>query len=102
MSVIELKLRTKEGKTEYYSCDFIPARKYLEYLKMEEELEQKRVTTVQAVEKRTKFVASIFEGITAEDLYNGLTSVELTKVLTDIVNEIMGIGDDDPKQSESV
>ena len=102
MSVIELKLRTKEGKVEYYSCDFVPARKYLEYLKMEEELENKRFTSIQAVEKRTAFVASVFEGVKAEDLYDGLSAVELTQALTDITNEIMGIGDADPKESESV
>lgn len=102
MSVIELKLRTKEGKTEYYSCDFIPARKYLEYLKMEEELENERFTSIQAVEKRTEFVASIFDGVTTEDLYDGLSAVELTKALTDVTNEILGIGDADPKEIESV
>lgn len=93
-----LEIRFKKGKDEVVkTCQFIPARKYLEYLEIEESIDQGDEKPSEVLNKRLKFIVSLFDGLTVDDLYDGLSTKELPIVTQEVVMAILGGGDDDPK-----
>ncbi len=93
-----LEIRFKKGgETVVKTCQFIPARKYLEYLELEESIELGGEKASEVINKRLEFIVSLFGGLTVDDLYDGLSTKELPIVTEEVIMAILGGGDDDPK-----
>ncbi|GAX47315.1 phage tail assembly chaperone G [Pseudolactococcus reticulitermitis] len=91
---LEIRLK-KGGETVVKTCPFIPARKYLEYLELEESIDNESTKPSEVLDKRIAFIVSLFDDLTVDDLYDGLSTKELPIVVQEVTMAILGGGDDD-------
>ncbi|GFH42740.1 hypothetical protein Hs30E_12910 [Lactococcus hodotermopsidis] len=94
---LEIKVLNQSGKKEVYECTFIPARKYLEYLELEESIEKENFKPSEILGKRLAFIATLFDNLTVDEMYDGLSTKELPVIVQEVTMAILGGGDDDPK-----
>ncbi|AXQ79424.1 hypothetical protein DDV21_010215 [Streptococcus chenjunshii] len=96
MATIEIKVRNEKGQKVAYENDYMPVSKYREYLEMEADIANKGWSEAEKLDVQLKFIASLFEGLTVEDMYNGLEMSELNKIIGTVFVKLVG-GDPDPK-----
>ncbi|SJZ89852.1 hypothetical protein SAMN02745116_01782 [Pilibacter termitis] len=95
----ELRIKfMKNGKEVERVQRFVPAKKYLEYLDLENKLMTEESFTA-AIRKKIEFVANLFddEDVTVENLLNGVPSWELVDVILTTITDMM----ESPKGSEN-
>ncbi|MGV8956928.1 phage tail assembly chaperone G [Lactococcus lactis] len=92
MAKLEITLHEKGGDVTYKQ-NHVSGQKFLDYLELEAELEQGTLTVVQAIEKRLEYVASLFsdDGLTAQQIIEGLDPWEVSTTLGKITDIILGI-----------
>lgn len=104
MATFNLKLRNTEGKKEFYEVDAIPARKYLEWLDMEQKNEDPKASYLEVFTRRVEFLASLFNDVTPDMIWDGLTTTELPLVLAEMQAKILGADvedGNDPKEANA-
>ncbi|KKF47133.1 baseplate protein [Streptococcus phage Javan629] len=97
MALIEVKVRNDRGEKVVYSNGFLPVRKYREYLELQAKKEEGNLNESQALELELEFIASLFEGLTIDKMYDGLTMAELNELIVKVFTELVGGDVDDPK-----
>lgn len=100
MSKLVIKAKNEAGKTEIYENDFLPVRKYRDYLELQKQLLDENTSETEGLDLQLNFIASLFEGLTVEQMLDGMTMKQLNEAISNILVVIMG-GDIDPKQSPS-
>ncbi|MEY8515180.1 MULTISPECIES: phage tail assembly chaperone G [Lactococcus] len=101
MAKLEITLHEKGGDVTYKQ-NHVSGQKFLDYLELEAELEQGHLTVVQAIEKRLEYVASLFsdEGLTAQQIIEGLDPWEVSTTLGKITDTILGIEETGEKKEQ--
>lgn len=101
MSTLEIKVRNKEGQRVAYECDFLPVYKYREYLEMSARHEDKEnpMPEAEKLDEQLTFIASIFPGLSSDEMYQGLEMSELNDIIGKVFVRLIG-GDPDPKESD--
>lgn len=101
MAKLEITLHEKGGDVTYKQ-NHVSGQKFLDYLELEIELEQGTLTVVQAIEKRLEYVASLFsdDGLTAQQIIEGLDPWEVSTTLGKITDTILGIEETGEKKEQ--
>lgn len=101
MSVLEIKVRNKQGQKVAYENTYLPVAKYREYLEMVARHEDKETELSEAtkLDEQLAFIASLFDGLTVDDMYSGLEMSELNDILGKVFVKLIG-GENDPKESD--
>lgn len=96
MSTIEIKVRNKNGEKVVYENHYMPVSKYRDYLKMQAKLDSSDIPEYEKLDIQLQFIASLFDGLTVESMYEGLEMGELNNIISDVFVKLIG-GSDDPK-----
>lgn len=96
MSTIEIKVRNEKGEKVVYENNYMPVSKYREYLEMQAKLDNAEIPEYEKLDVQLQFIASLFEGLTVEAMYEGLEMSELNEIIADVFVKLVG-GDSDPK-----
>ncbi|HFI0238318.1 TPA: hypothetical protein ACGPBH_001087 [Streptococcus suis] len=98
MSILEIKVRNEKGEKVVYENSYLPVSKYREYLEMSARHEDKELALAEAVklDEQLSFIASIFDGLTVEAMYQGLEMAELNEIIGKVFVKLIG-GEDAPK-----
>ncbi|HFI0634097.1 TPA: hypothetical protein ACGO2G_000560 [Streptococcus suis] len=98
MSILEIKVRNEKGEKVVYENSYLPVSKYREYLEMLARHEDKELALAEAVklDEQLSFIASIFDGLTVDDMYQGLEMAELNEIIGKVFVKLIG-GEDSPK-----
>ena len=101
MAKLEITLHEKGGDVTYKQ-NHVSGQKFLDYLELEIELEQGTLTVVQAIEKRLEYLASLFsdDGLTAQQIIEGLDPWEVSTTLGKITDTILGIEETGEKKEQ--
>lgn len=97
MSKLEIKVRNEQGQKVAYENNFLPVRKYREFLELQVELDDKELSEAGKLDKQLEFIASLFPDLTVEAMYDGLETAELNEIISEVFVKLVG-GDTDPKQ----
>lgn len=95
MAKLELVLHNEDGDVTY-TQDYVPAKKYLEFLDMQNEISEKTEkgdwTVVNAIEAKLKLVASLFDNkaVTPEALLEGVSSWDLMDTIDSLLAKMAG------------
>lgn len=88
---IKIELRNVDtGKLEVYKTNFVSARKVRQGLKVSSMAEKEGVDEGELIEEMVKYVASIFDDVTDDMIWDGLASWNLISELERVVGEVMG------------
>lgn len=96
MSTIEIKVRNEKGEKVVYENHYMPVSKYREYLEMQAKIDDDEVPEYEKLDLQLQFIASLFDGLTVETMYEGLEMSELNDIISDVFVKLIG-GDSDPK-----
>lgn len=96
MSKLEIKVRNEQGQKVAYENDFLPVRKYREYLELQAEIDTQEVSEAEKLDKQLEFIAGLFPDLTVDAMYAGLEMSELNQIISDVFVKLVG-GDTDPK-----
>lgn len=99
MSLLEIKVRNEKGEKIVYENDYLPVRKYREFLELQVELDEAGLSEAEKLDRQLNFIASLFPGLTAEKMYDGLEMSELNKIISDVFVKLVG-GETDPKEKD--
>ncbi|HFR3976728.1 TPA: hypothetical protein ACHVI3_000838 [Streptococcus suis] len=100
MSTLEIKVRNKDGQKVAYECGFVPVSKYREYLEMasRHENKEKPLAEFEKLDEQLIFIASLFPGLSSDEMYQGLEMAELNDIISKVFIKLIG-GEADPKGS---
>lgn len=96
MSTIEIKVRNEKGEKVVYENHYMPVSKYREYLEMQTKLENNDIPEFEKLDIQLQFIASLFDGLSVEAMYDGLEMSELNEIISDVFVKLVG-GESDPK-----
>lgn len=99
MSTIEIKVRNEKGEKVVYENHYMPVSKYREYLEMQTKLENADIPEFEKLDIQLQFIASLFDGLTVESMYDGLEMSELNEIISDVFVKLVG-GESDPKAQD--
>ncbi|MDY4510974.1 phage tail assembly chaperone G [Streptococcus hyovaginalis] len=99
MSTIEIKVRNEKGEKVVYENHYMPVSKYREYLEMQTKLENADIPEFEKLDIQLQFIASLFDGLTVEAMYDGLEMSELNEIISDVFVKLVG-GESDPKAQD--
>lgn len=99
MSTIEIKVRNEKGEKVVYENHYMPVSKYREYLEMQTKLENVDIPEFEKLDIQLQFIASLFDGLTVEAMYDGLEMSELNEIISDVFVKLVG-GESDPKAQD--
>lgn len=99
MSVLEIKVRNKDGEKVVYENQFMPVRKYRDYLELQVRLTDSDLSEADKLEEQLTFITSLFPGLTVEAMYDGLEMSELNDIIARVFTKLIG-GDADPKEKD--
>lgn len=101
MSILEIKVRNENGQKVAYENSYLPVSKYREYLEMSARHEDKELALPEAIklDEQLSFIASLFEGLTVDDMYSGLEMAELNDIIGKVFVKLIG-GEGDPKEKD--
>lgn len=99
MSTIEVKVRNEKGEKVVYENHYMPVSKYREYLEMQTKLENADIPEFEKLDIQLQFIASLFDGLTVEAMYDGLEMSELNEIISDVFVKLVG-GESDPKAQD--
>lgn len=92
--MLELKYLNKQGERVVKTCDRVPVRKYRDYLELQVALADETLTEMDRLDKQLAFMASLFDGVTADDLLDGLTTKEMADLSAEIFIVLVGVDPD--------
>lgn len=101
---LELTLIDSEGNKNHFKQERVPMRKMIEALQLQDEFEMGLIqTNVDGVTKKLEFVAGCFDDsrVTAESIIDGLDAREFKSKIQNIISNVMGMDDADPKEQEN-
>ncbi|RLV18999.1 MULTISPECIES: phage tail assembly chaperone G [Streptococcus] len=99
MAKLEVKVRNEKREKVVYENDFLPARKYREYLAMQADIEEKQLSETEALDIQLNFISSLFEGLTIDKMYDGMNMKEINNLIADVFVELIG-GEAEKKETE--
>lgn len=97
MAKLEVRVRNENGEKVVFENDFLPVRKYREYLEMQEKIETDGLNESDSLELQLNFISSLFEGLTVDKMYDGMTMKELNDLISNVFIELIG-GDTEKKE----
>lgn len=97
MAKLEVRVRNEKGEKVVFENDFLPVRKYREYLEMQEKIETDSLNESDSLELQLNFISSLFEGLTVDKMYDGMTMRELNDLISNVFIELIG-GDTEKKE----
>lgn len=97
MAKLEVRVRNENGEKVVFENDFLPVRKYREYLEMQEKIETDSLNESDSLELQLNFISSLFEGLTVDKMYDGMTMRELNDLISNVFIELIG-GDTEKKE----
>lgn len=97
MAKLEVRVRNEKGEKVVFENDFLPVRKYREYLEMQEKIEADGLNESDSLEMQLNFISSLFDGLTVDKMYDGMTMRELNDLISNVFIELIG-GDTEKKE----
>ena len=84
-------------KIEHFEQDFVPFRKHIEMLKMNEKVSQGGITELEWLEKKATFIASLFSDkrVTMDAILDGLSSTTANEEMERVIGQMLGIDPND-------
>lgn len=82
-----------KGKKEHFEQTFVPFRKQIEMLKMNQSIEDTKITQAEWLEKKAKFIAGLFDDkrVTADAVLDGLSSATAVDDMENTIAEMLGV-----------
>lgn len=78
-------------KKVVHEQDFVSARKVREALVMQDQFDQDEITgEANRLDKMVEFAASLFDDVTTDAIYDGLSGPEALPTLNRVIGEVMG------------
>ncbi|WP_340080690.1 phage tail assembly chaperone G [Streptococcus agalactiae] len=99
MSDLEIKIKNDNGELVVKECKSLTVRDYRNYLIMQDELAKGDEPEHVKLDKQLTFMASLFEDLTVDMLYDKYNMYELNNALASLYVKLIGGEPEDPKET---